>query len=1059
MVVIGALVLLGSLSAGSAQEIHPGSYSKLKYRHIGPPGNRVSAVVGVPGNSNVAYAGAASGGIWKSIDGGINWKPIFDDQEVSSIGALAIAPSDHNIIWAGTGEIFLRNNISIGNGIYQSTDAGKTWNHMGLDKTGRIGRIVIHPRDPNIVLAAALGHSHGSQPERGIYRTTDSGKTWEKVLFVDEKTGGADIAIDPNNPRILFASMWQTIVTTWGVMSGGPGSGLYKSTDGGATWTHLSGRGLPTTTLGKIAVAIAPSNSARVYALIETGDGVPQEGKEIGNGVLWRSDNGGEDWELVNYDHHLNERTHYYGRLNVAPDDPDDVYFVAGVLTHSIDGGLNAGTVMGGDNHDMWIDPTNSARMLIGNDRGPVVTTNRGQTWNITTLPIAQMYHVAVDNKIPYYVYGNRQDGPTFRGPSNPLGGGITAGMWQSVGGCETGFAVPNPVDPNIVWSGCYDGGIDRFDLETGHSQSVKVWPETSIGWAAGEVKYRFNWSFPISISPHDPNRVYVGSQHVHQTTDGGHSWQVISPDLSTSDKTLLENSGGLKGDAIGAEPEFGSVVFAIAESPLEEGLIWAGTNDGLVQVTRNGGTHWTNVTDNIRGLPPWGAVSNIEPSRYDAGTAYITVNLHHVNNRDPHVYKTTDYGKSWKSIASDIPKSVFSYVRILREDPIRKGLLYLGTENALYVSFNDGGNWTPLQNNMPHAPVHWLVVQEHFNDLVVGTYGRGFWIMDDITPLQQLTPEVLDSDIHLFSLRPAYRFIRVAQRESVFGEQSIGQAPAYGASINYYLQSDSADDVTVTIHNNAGQVVKTLNGSMQPGINRVMWDLSHEPSKRAVLRTNNRYAPHDVVDPRTQTRPMPGGGTVRPLVVPGVYTVKLKVGEREISENLTVKKDPSSVGSESDVKAQVQLSLSIRDDVNTLMDMVNKIERIRKQIYDLNGLLEEDEKFEAVISAGDELDKKLIIVEENLFQMNPTPGADFWRWRTMLCGRLLELASEIGNTWGGAGHDFAPTTQQIEVHEVLRSRLATYQSHLNELLDKDIPAFNDQLKENNLPIIFVGTP
>ena len=1053
---VSVLILAGFLSPGYAQEIDSDVYSELRYRHIGPQGNRVVAVVGVPGDPNIVYTGAASGGIWKSIDGGINWEPIFDNQEVSSIGSLAIAPSDPNIVWAGTGETFLRNNISIGNGIYKSTDTGKTWKHMGLEKTGRIGRIVIHPSDPDIVLAAAMGHCHGPQPERGIYRTTDGGETWDKVLFVDENTGGADIAMDPNNPRILFASMWQVLVTTWGVLSGGPGSSLHKSTDGGATWTPLRGHGLPATTLGKIAVAVAPSNSDRVYATIETGDGVPQEGKNIGNGSLWRSEDGGEEWKLISYDHSLNERTHYYGRMAVAPDNADDVYFIGGTLVRSIDGGVSAEGLRGGDNHDMWIDPTDPDRMILGADPGPVLTTNRGRTWSNRSLPIAQMYHVEVDNKIPYFVYGNRQDGPSFRGPSNPLGGGITAGLWRYVGGNESGWAVPDPVDDNIVWSGGYDGALDRFDLDTGHAQSVKVWPETSIGFSAGDMKYRFNWTFPIAISPHDHNRVYVGSQYVHQTTDGGRNWKVISPDLSTDDETLLENSDGSKSPSVGVEFEFGSVVFAIAESPLEEGLIWAGTNDGNVQVTRDGGANWTNVTGNIPGLPAWGTVSNIEPSRYDVGSSYITVNLHHVNNRDPHVYKTTDYGKSWKSISSDIPRSVFSYARCVREDPVRKGLLYLGTENALYVSFNDGDNWVPLQNNMPHTPVHWMVVQEHFNDLVVGTYGRGFWIMDDITPLQQLTSEVVDSEVHLFAARPAYRFRNVGRRMSVYNAQTIGQGPPYGASINYYLKSAPTDDVTITILDEKDQTIKTLEGSKEPGINRVMWDLRHEPSRSAMLRTNHDYGPHVELDSRTQTRPLPAGGSISPQAVPGIYTVKLSVEGQELSQKLTVKKDPNSAGSEADIQAQVKMSLELREDVNSIMDMIDKIETIRGQIYDLTILLEEDENAGEVISAAEELDNKLKAVEEGLFQMKQTPGADFWRWKTRLLGRFLVLASEVGSSWGGAGNDFAPTTAQVEVHELLKKRLTTHQDRLNELLDKDVPAFTDLLREKNLPTIFL---
>jgi photosystem II stability/assembly factor-like uncharacterized protein len=780
-------VLAGYWVPGHAQEITSEAFEQLVYRHIGPQGNRVSAVAGVAGDPLVYYVGAASGGIFKTEDSGTTWKPIFDDQPVSSIGSLAVTPSQPNIVWAGTGETALRSNNSIGNGIYKSIDGGKTWTHMGLENTGRIGRIAIHPKNPDVLFAAAMGHCYGPQPERGVFRTTDGGETWEKVLFVDENTGAADVVMDPNNPEILFAGTWQVITKTWGRESGGPGSGIYRSTDGGTTWKHLTGHGLPTTPLGKIGLAIAPSNSDRVYALIETGDGVPWKGVETTAGQLWGSEDGGENWKLVSRDRALAGRANYYTRCLVSPDDEDEVFFIAAMLSVSLDGGLTSKRIaqeLHGDHHDMWIDPLDGDRIIESNDGGIGISVNRAKTWRQINLPIAQMYHVAVDNRIPYFVYGNRQDGPSQRGPSNSLlrGGEIPRGMWHGVAGAESGFAIPDPVDNNIVWSGGYPGGpLDRFDLRTGHARAVDVWPNNLWGTPAADLEYRFQWTFPIAISPHDHNRVYVGSQYLHQTTNGGHSWETISPDLSLNDKEMQQISGGLNPE--NASIEYANVVFAIAESPLEDGVIWAGTNDGLVQVTRDGGANWTNVTANIPDLPPLGTVSNIEPSRYDAGTTYITVDFHQMNNRDPYVYKTTDYGKTWKSVSSDIPRSVFSYAHCVREDPVRKGLLYLGTENALYVSFNDGGNWHPLQTNLPHAPVHWLTIQDHFNDLVVGTYGRGFWILDDVTPLQQLTSGVMELDVHLFAPRPAYRFHFVTSPMSQRADTAVGKNPPYGAS------------------------------------------------------------------------------------------------------------------------------------------------------------------------------------------------------------------------------------------------------------------------------------
>lgn len=1055
--VITALVLfifIVYLAQGFAQQINPDHLKDLRYRHIGPQGNRTAAVVGVPGDLNVYYTGAASGGLWKSTDGGINWRPIFDDQPAQSVSALAIAPSDPKIIWVGTGETFIRSNVSIGDGIYKSSNAGQTWKHMGLEKTGRIGRIVIDPRDPNVVFAAAMGHCYGPQLERGVYRTTDGGKTWKKVLFVDKNTGCSDIAMDPNNPRILFAGMWQVDIKTWGRWSGGPGSGVFMSKDGGTTWKRLTGHGLPEPPLGKIAVAVAQNNSKRVYALIETGQ----------RGSLWRSDDGGENWKMVSHNRLLNERPHYYTRMAVSPDDYNEVYFPSNSMSVSYDGGETSALIRwGGDNHDMWIDPTNADRMMIGNDMGVMITTNHGKGWNRVILPIAQMYHVDVDSQIPYFVYGNRQDGPSYRGPSNSLSGrGITSGMWMTVAGCECGFAIPDPVDNNIIWGGCYNAGLDRFDLRNRQNRSVRVWPKSPMGAPPHLLKYRFNWTFPIAISPHDHNKIYVGSQHVHQTTDGGHSWKVISPDLSTNDKSRMQDSGGLTRDNLGVE--YGCIVFAIAESPLEEGVIWAGTNDGLVHVTRDGGANWINVTRNIPNLPPWGTVSNLEPSRYDSGTCYISVDFHQVNNRDPYVYKTTDYGKSWKSISSNIPKSVFSYAHCIREDPVRKGLLYLGTENAIYVSLNDGAGWIPLQTNLPHAPVHWMVIQNHFNDLVVATYGRGFWIMDDITPLQQLTPQVLESGVHLFSPRPAYRFRNVTRSQSYPNDQCSGRNPPYGASINYYLKSAPEGDVKITILDENGLVVRTLTGSKKPGINRVWWNLRYEGVDQPKLRTKPPGNPLVWKEQRFKRFAQEGwmpliswgirGGLSGPTAVPGDYTVKLIVGGQEFSQKLSVKKDPHTAGSMADIQFQVQMALEIQDNINTVVDSINRIEEIRKQIHDLAKSLEGDKSAVKVIAAAKKLDEKIVGVEARFFQKILAEGdLKSFRAPVKLYSQLSLLAGDVAQ--GSA--DFPPTTQQIEVHQVLKKELAVAQSMLKELIQKDIAAFNTMLKKRNMPTIITN--
>ena len=779
-----SLLLIIFLVPAFTQDISPDQYGQIKYRHIGPVGNRVVSVAGIEGDPLTYYTGAASGGIWKTVDGGLNWEPIFDGKPVHAIGALAVASSDPNVVWAGTGEPFIRSNVSIGDGVWKSTDAGENWTHMGLDKTGRISRMIIHPTNPDVVYAASLGHAYLPQKERGIYRTKDGGKNWKLVLAVNDSTGASDLIMDPNNPRILFAGMWQLDIKTWGRESGGPGGGIFMTRDGGDTWEKLKGSELPKLPVGKVAVCNTPANSDRIYALIETGDGVPWHGRETESGELWRTDDGGKNWKLVSYNRHLSGRTAYYSRCAVSPDDPDEVYFLAAAYSITKDGGHTSEVVSDAgrpnwDHHDMWIDPSNSDRMAVAGDGGISISNNRGKTWFRVQLPVAQLYHVNVDNNVPYYVYANRQDGPSTRGPSRSrtggfFGGGISRGMWHSVGGGESGFATPDPIDPDIIWSsasgyGAGGGIVVHYNEKRRQFRQVEVWPEATFGSPAGDIKYRFQWTFPLLISPHDNNTVYVTSQHVHRTNNGGQSWELASPDLSTGDKSKMGISGGLTPDNIGVE--YCCVIYAFDESPVEKGVLWAGTNDGLVHVSRDNGNTWKDVTDNIPGLPPLGTVRNIDASKWDGGKAYITVDFHQVGNFEPYVYKTENYGRRWKKITRGIPSSTLSYTRNVREDPVRPGLLYLGTENSLYVSFNDGDEWQPLMNNMPASPMYWIVIQEEFNDLVVGTYGRGIWIMDDITPLQQLNKKITSSAAHLFEPRKAYRFRPITSPFTMFDD------------------------------------------------------------------------------------------------------------------------------------------------------------------------------------------------------------------------------------------------------------------------------------------------
>lgn len=1038
---IAALLLFVSKTFPQA---YPAVFQNLEFRFIGPEGNRAIAIAGVPGDPMVNYIGAASGGIWKTADGGVSWNPIFDDQQVSSIGSLAIAPGEPDIVWAGTGETFvIRPAHAMGDGIYKSTDAGKTWTHMGLDKTGRIGRIVVHPTNPDIVYAAALGHTYGPQRERGVYKTTDGGKTWKQVLFVDENTGAAELAIDPHNPDRLLAGMWSVHINTWGLNSGGPGGGVYRSTDGGASWEPLTSRGLPggvENPVGKTAVAIAPSNPEVVYALFE-----------IDSPALYRSEDFGNTWTLQTRDHDIAERAPYYTRMAVSPANPDELYFASVRFSTSTDGGKTLKrTPAGGDNHDIWLDPTNADRMMVAHDGCASITLNHGKSYQRVVLPIAQMYHAAVDDQIPYNVYGNRQDGYSYKGPSNSLQGYIPVGLWAGVGGCESGFAQPDPFDNDIVWSGCYDGGLQRYNARTGHARDVRVWPEAGYGWEPGQLKYRWHWNFPMAFSPHTRHRVYVGSQFVHKSDDDGQSWQVISPDLTLNDKAHQGNSGGIAIDNLMTFD--GATLFSIAESELEPGLIWTGSNDGQVHLTRDGGATWINVTGNITGVPAWGTVANIEPSRFAAGTAYISIDLHQMGDFDPYVYKTADYGKSWKLISETVPKSVHSFAHVVREDPKRQGMLYLGVDNGIYVSTDDGAHWMRLRLNLPPAPVYWLEVQERFDDLVVATYGRGYYILDHLAPLREYDLDAQGQEAHLFSLRPAYRFQEKQSIKTDGPSLNAGRNPAYGADINYFLKDSTDLEVEVQILTPGGELVRSLKGTQGAGVNRVMWDLRYEPTFKPKLQTAPPGRPWVQLGGEGW-RPLVTWdldlmrGQFGPRVVPDTYTVKLKVGEREYVREVEVLKDPSTEGSAEDIRQQVAFSLELRDAMNQAVAMINEIEAIRSDLEALAPQLSgrsDTRKAEQLRQAAE-------AIAGSLYDIHLTGAReDAFRSPMQLYGRLSALASDIT----GNGVDFRPTDQQREVKALFDQRLEAVSERFKEFMEVQVGNFNSRLKKSELQLM-----
>ena len=1049
---LARLILLFALSLlGGSREVSAapeGRFDALRWRHIGPVGNRVSAVAGVPGDPNAYYFGAASGGVFQTTDGGVHWTPVFDDQPVLSVGAIAVSTADPNVVWVGTGEAHIRSNVSLGNGVYRSTDSGETWTHTGLEASGRISRIATHPDDPDTAWVAALGHLYGPQEERGVFRTTDGGASWERVLFVDENTGASEIVISPENPRLLFAGMWQMRMWTWGRESGGPGSGIFRSADGGGAWERLEGNGLPERPWGKVALSMTPADPRRIYALIETSSNEAFAPLDEQDGVLWRSDDGGDTWRMVNPDHTLMQRPHYYTRVVAAPDDPDEAHFLATRHTTTTDGGLTTFlNDSGGDHHDMWIAPDQPDRMIVGHDGGVSISTNRGETWQRPRLPIAQMYHAYTDDRIPYRVMGNRQDGPSSRGPSNSLtGGAIPIGAFQPVGGCESGFAIPDPSDNAVVWSGCYEGILERYDERTGQARNVSVWPDNPEGWGAAELRDRFQWTFPVHISPHDSDRVYAGSQRVHLTTNGGQSWDAISPDLTTDDPDLQQKTGGLTFDDV--SPTYAAVLFSLAESPHTAGVLWAGSNDGRIHVSRNAGESWEDVSGNLPGLPPLGTFSNIEPSRHAAGAAYATIDLHQLGDTNTYAYKTEDFGATWRRLGEDLPQHTHSYAHTLREDPERAGLLFLGTENAVHVSLDDGETFEPLQSNLPHAPVHWLTVQERFADLVAATYGRGFWILDDITPIRQWTPGVESSASHLFRPREAWRFRMRSAPMSQPEDPGAGENPPYGATIHYRLAEEHPAGVEIGIMDGAGRVVRTLEGDGGAGLHRVVWNLRNEPTRQPRLRTPPLGSARAVLPARgfrllTESRP------VSTLLAPGEYEVRLRVGGSTFEEPLTVRADPASPSGGEEIPAQVETLLRIQEMVGEVGGMIEEIEWLRKQTAERLAL--GAARAAGVEVAAGEYDSALMELEARFFELRLTGGnarQDTLRWPRRLHAKLSSLHGYIG------GSDHRPTDQHLEVLALYERELAETREMLGRLSGEELRAFNDHLSGAGLPPI-----
>ena len=1008
-----------------------GPFKGLNYRLIGPAaGGRVSEVTGIPGDPNVYWAATAAGGVWRSTDGGRGWKPVFDDQSISSIGSIAVAPSNANVVWVGSGEANIRGNVAEGNGIYRSTDGGATWKHVWKTE-GQIGAIVVHPRKPDVAFAAVLGSPFGPGENRGIFRTIDGGASWKKVLYVDADTGGSDVTFDPNDPEVVFAGTWQTRRTPWNLTSGGAGSGLWRSENGGVNWTRLAGRGLPKADWGRVGVRVAATDSKRVYALIEADEG-----------GLFRSDDGGVNWTRINESRALRQRAWYYTHLTVDPTNRDVVWFPQVRMLKTKDGGASIASVKGGgwDYHDIWIDPLDPLRMAVASDAGVSLSSDGGKSWTRPALPISQLYHVSVDNREPYRVLASVQDLGTVSGPSHALDTeAILLSQWHSVGGGEAGHVVADPSDPNVVWAGEYLGIITRYDHRTGQAPAVGAYPFNGSGHGAEDLRYRFQWTAPIVISPHDSNVVYHAANVLFRTDDRAQTWTAISPDLTRNERSKQKWSGGpITGDNTGVE--FYGTIFAVAESPVTAGTLWCGSDDGLVHVSRDGGANWKAVTPPE--MPEWATVSMIEPSRWDAAVAYVVADAHRLDDETPYLWKTSDYGATWSRLGPGLDPEV--YLHVVREDTKVRGLLYLGTERGVMVSHDDGKNWSSLKLNMPTVSVPDLVVAG--DDLVVGTLGRSIWILDDLMPVRQLDERITAAAAHLFPVPDAVRRHRVVWWNAPRGSRDgAGTNRPYGATFSYWLAKDAKQPFKVEILNGEGQVVRTLSSELEKpftpkehpdwtptdedpkpalsnkaGLNRATWDLRHTHADYV------RGARNDLGDW--------GPG---PRAVPGDYTLRLVVGDVTSTQPLKVLPDPASSASVEAMRAQLEFGAELRDQLDEIVALVRRIRETRKQVQ------AQIKNHASAKSLGVKIIETLDSIEGELHSVEAEVSYDVLAGRTG-GAKLYSVIGFLART--ALEHDGPPTQGMRTVAEESSAAFAAHRKALENVMSADLVEFNKLL-------------
>ncbi|MBX5446102.1 glycosyl hydrolase [Sphaerobacter sp.] len=1028
-----------------------------RWRLAGPyRGGRVVAVAADPVDPLTFYFGACAGGVWKSTDAGATWRNISDGFfKTASVGAIAVSEADPNVIYVGMGESCIRGNVSHGDGVYRSDDAGATWRHLGLAETRHIARVRIHPKNPDLVYVAAFGHAFGPNEERGVFRSKDGGQTWEKVLYRDENTGACDLSMDPNNPRVLYAAMWEARRSPWSLVSGGEGSGIFKTTDGGDTWVELTNNpGLPQGLKGRIGVAVSPAKPDRVWALIEAKDG-----------GLFRSDDGGATWTRLSDNPELRQRPWYYMHIFADPVNPDVLYVLNLRFWKSIDGGA---TYIGiptphGDHHDLWIDPKNPKRMIHGNDGGACVSLDGGVTWSsIYNQPTAQFYHVTTDTQFPYRIYGAQQDNTTLSIPSYSDRGVITADDTYPVGGGESGYIAVRPDDPNIVYAGSYASRMTRYDHRSRQEVDITVWPDDPIGYGAESMKYRVQWTFPIHLSPHDPNVLYVGANHLLRSTDGGQSFEEISPDLTRGEPETLKPSGGpITKDNVSTE--FYGTIFAFAESPVQQGVLWTGSDDGLIHVSRDNGKTWENVTPD---LPEWALISIIEASPHDAATAYVAATRYKLDDFRPYLLKTNDYGKTWQPITNGIPEDDFT--RVIREDPVRRGLLYCGTETGLYVSFDDGANWHRVTGNLPVVPIHDLVI--HDTDLILATHGRSFWVLDDLSALRAWPDIDPDAPGTLFPVRPAYRLMPprrwpesktagyksyiTAGGNQVLGEivpdgeggtrielRSAGENPPVGVLVQYRIGVENPKSVALSFYTADGKLIKRIASDdekakgpkpkAKPGVHRFVWDM--------------RY-PDGVDLEGVRLAAYWGGGVIGPKAVPGTYEVRLEIDGQEVgSQQFEIRKDPRISATQEDLQAQFDLLMAIQAKLSSVHETVLRSQRLREQIAAWQERLRASGQ-EALAEEAGKVVEKLAEAENYLVEWRHKGGADAFNYPPKVNSKLASLQGTVSYA------DARPTEQAYGVFEYLSGWADEGIARLNALIESEIGALNAKIAESGIP-------